>query len=159
MQSKTGTTTGSGYTGGYQDSQGVFHGLGGSGSIKAQDTDLTVRRFYDGIVDQEGHKVDRSITPTPASGDTYRYGETVEFAITFSAALDVEGSKHLNLRLGADQANNWRGANYREGSGTETLVLSYTVQPRDLDEDGISMGAATPRTAKPRVSAGAGPSR
>ena len=74
--------------------------------------------------------------------DTYRYGESVECSITFSAGLDVEGSKHLNLRVGADQANNWPGANYREGSGTETLVFSYTVQPRDLDEDGISMGGS-----------------
>ena len=136
---------------GYQDSDGVFHGLGGSGSIKLQGTDVTVRRTYDGIDDQEGHKVDGSITPiglnteitsTPASGDTYRYGETIEVSITFSAALDVEGTKHPNLREGADRDNNWRGANYKEGSGTKTLVFGYTVQPHDLDEDGITMSSS-----------------
>ena len=152
----------------YQDSDGVFHGLGGSGSIKLQGTDVTVRRTYDGIDDQEGHEVDGSITPiglnteitsTPESGETYRYGETIEVSITFSAALDVEGIKQAILRVGADQDNNWRGARYKEGSGTNTLVFGYTVQPQDMDGDGISVGAATPRTAKPGASAGAGPSR
>ena len=68
--------------------------------------------------------MDTEITPTPASGDTYQYGESVECSITFSAGLDVEGSKHLNLRVGADQANNWPGANYREGSGTDIAYQS-----------------------------------
>ena len=93
-------------------------------------------------------QVDGSITPvgvetkiisSPASGDTYRYGETIEFSITFSAALDVEGSRHLSLRVGSDDSSGWRGATYRCGSGTKTLVFGYTVQSGDLDTDGVTL--------------------
>ena len=86
--------------------------------------------------------MDTEITSSPASGSTYRYGETIDFSITFSAALDVDGTKHLNLRVGADRDNNWRVANYKEGSGTNTLVFGYTVQPYDLDDDGITLSGS-----------------
>ena len=109
-------------------------------TVKSEDSD--------GIDDQSGHKVDGSITPvgvetkiisSPASGDTYRYGETIEFSITFSAALDVEGSRHLSLRVGSDDSSGWRGATYRCGSGTKTLVFGCTVQSGDLDTDGVTL--------------------
>ena len=66
----------------------------------------------------------------------------MDFAITFSATLDVEGSKSVNLRVGSYNDNNWRPASYKEGSGTKTLVFSYTVDTLDLDEDGIRMGGS-----------------
>ena len=44
--------------------------------------------------------------------------------------------------MGADEDTNWRGAQYQEGSGTNTLVFGYTVQPHDLDADGISVGGS-----------------
>ena len=134
--------------GGYQDNDGRWHNLNDHTAITASGTEKVVSRVYAGIDDQSGHKVDGSLTPMgtgmeitsePASGDTYRYGETIEFSITFSAALDVEGSRHLSLRVGSDDSNGWRGATYRNGSGTNTLVFGYTVQTADLDTDGVSM--------------------
>ena len=91
------------------------------------------------IIDDDVHAVSAVITSSPASGDTYRYGETVEFSLTFSGALEVEGSRHLSLRVGSQGSAGWRGATYRSGSGTKTLVFGYTVQPADLDDDGVSV--------------------
>ena len=136
---------------GYQDNQGTQHGLGGSDSITDSETGNAVSYIYDGLGNQDLHKVDGSITPigveteitsSPERGDTYRYGESVDFATTFSAALEVEGSKSVNLRVGSNNDNNWRAAWYKEGSGTKTLVFSYTVDTLDLDTEGINMGSS-----------------
>ena len=134
--------------GGYQDSNGTWHNLINHEAITATGTETVVYRVYDGIGDQAGHKVDGSLVPVgtgteitsnPDSGDTYRYGETIEFSITFSAPLEVEGSRHLSLRVGSDDSDGWRAATYLRGSGTNTLVFGYTVQTGDLDDDGVAM--------------------
>ena len=51
----------------------------------------------------------------------------------------MEGSRHLSLRVGSDDSDGWRGAIYRSGSGTNTLVFGYTVQTADSDTDGVTM--------------------
>ena len=134
--------------GGYQDSSGTWHNLLNHTAITATGTGTVAYRVYAGIGDQSDHKVDGSLTPvgirteitsSPESGDTYRYGETIDFSITFSGLLEVDGSRHLSLRVGSDDAGGWRGATYQSGSGTNTLVFGYTVQTGDLDDDGVTM--------------------
>ena len=134
--------------GGYQDSDGRWHNLLNHDTITGTGTSITAHRAYGGIGDQADHKVDGSLTPigvkteitsSPASGDTYRHGETIDFSITFSAELEVEGSRHLSLRVGSAGSDGWRGANYKSGSGSDTLVFGYTVKTADLDDDGITM--------------------
>ena len=104
-------------------------------------------RTYAGLPVQPGHKIDGSLLPygtttaitsTPASGDTYRHGETIYFSIVFSAPLEVEGSPQLNLRVG-DVGMAQRGARLEGGSGTTTLLFGYTVAPHDLDIDGVAI--------------------
>ena len=150
---------------GYQDSQGTRHGLGGSGSITDAETGNAVSYIYDGTGNQDLHKVDGSITPigvkteitsSPERGETYRYGESVDLSVTFSAALDVEGKKSVNLRVGPDNDNNWRAAWYEEGSGTKTLVFSYTVDTLDLDTDGIRMGRSFTQDGEAKGFGGSG---
>ena len=84
---------------------GYFHngehqGFGGSGEIRAKGTETALTPTFNGLTDQPGHKLDGSLEPfgtstlitsSPASGDTYRFGESIEFSITFSAPLEVEG--------------------------------------------------------------------
>ena len=133
--------------GGYEDSDGVWHNFSSHTAVTAVGTDTVAYREYSGIDDQSGHKVDGGLTPVgteieitsnPAGGDTYRYGETVEIALTLSSPVDVEGSKHLNARVGTG-GDNWRAATYKSGTGTDTLVFGYTVQTSDLDADGFSV--------------------
>ena len=141
--------------GGYQDSNGTWHNfvnhtaVTAPGSVGLDGGPVTAYRVYRGLGHQSGHKVDGSfmpvgtgmeITSEPADSDTYRYGETIDIALTLSAAVDVEGAKNLNARVGSsDGTGTWRGPKYKSGSGTNTLVFGYTVQTRDLDTDGISI--------------------
>ena len=142
--------------GGYQDSNGTWHNfvnhtaVTAIGAVGEDGGPVEAYRVYCGIGDQSGHKVDGSIAPfgtnteitsSPASEDTYRYGETIDIALTFSAAVDVEGAKHLNARVGTGD-NTHRRASYKEGSGTDTLVFGYTVHTNDLDTDGLTIGGS-----------------
>ena len=133
--------------GGYQDSNGSWHNFPGYDAITHRWSDRVVYRAYKGFDDDENHMVDGSLPPvstkveitsTPETGDTYRFGETVEVSITFSAAMDVEGSRYINLWSGPDGDTVWRGGTYSWGSGTDTLVFAYDVRSRDLDPDGIT---------------------
>ena len=72
-----------------------------------------------------------------ANGETYGVGETIEIALTYNAPVEVEGNVLVSLRMGTGSW--WRGAAYSRGSGSNTLVFSYQVQPGDLDTDGISL--------------------
>ena len=45
------------------------------------------------------------------TGDTYKIGETIEFAMDFDREVEVEGTIHLSMRVGSDDANvGWRPA-------------------------------------------------
>ena len=145
---RTATPTASGCPAGYQDSNGRWHNLNDHTAFTASGTEKVVSRVDVGIDDQSDHKLDGSLTPIgtgvvitsePANGDTYRYGETIDIALTLSVRVDVDGAKHLNACLGSSD-DTWRGPQYKSGIGTKTLVFGYTVQTKGLDTDGISIG-------------------
>ena len=73
----------------------------------------------------------------PVSGDTYKQGETIEAAVTFSKPVTVTGTPTLALSVGT----NTRQATYDRGTGTNQLVFEYTVEATDADSDGIAVGA------------------
>ena len=77
-----------------------------------------------------------TVTSVPAlETDTYGAGETIEVAVDFSAPVNAAAGTDLVLSVGGAE----RAALLR-GSGTQTLVFGYTVQPGDEDDDGIWMG-------------------
>ena len=77
-------------------------------------------------------------TGTPASGTTYRLGEQIEVAVTFTEAVTVTGTPQLGLTIGTQT----RQAVYDATQSKGTLaVLSYYVQATDADADGISIAA------------------
>ncbi|MXX52852.1 MAG: hypothetical protein F4Z35_02560 [Dehalococcoidia bacterium] len=129
---------------GYMDEDGRIHGIGGSGAIIQGFLETVVHYEFDGLNDQAGHKVygrpattGIEIISTPENSEYYRAGETIELAMTFNGPVEVEGHMIVGLRMGTGSW--WRGARYLRGSGTDTLVFGYEVQPGDLDEDGVSM--------------------
>ena len=137
-------TDGISLDGSYIDPHGVPQGYGGSGSIKVAGYGIPVHHYYPSLDPHSYHKVDSrvyataaEIVSTPANGDTYRVGENIEIALTYTNPVEVEGNVLVSLRMGTGSW--WRGAAYNRGSGSNTLVFSYTVQPGDLDTDGISM--------------------
>lgn len=75
----------------------------------------------------------------PANG-VYGPGQTLTFTVNFSEAVTVNtsgGTPHLALTVGAAT----RYATYQSGSGSSSLTFQYTVQPGDVDSDGIAVGA------------------
>lgn len=71
----------------------------------------------------------------PANGQ-YKDGDVLSITLTHPYALTVTGSPRLALTIGAASVY----ANYVSGSGTKSLVFSYTIAPGDTDADGIAVG-------------------
>ena len=87
--------------------------------------------------DEGAHSV--RITSSPADGQTYRIGETIEFRLDFTRWVELEGEVLLGFRIGEEGGASWRTADYHRGSRSDTMYFRYQVQPGDFDEDGISM--------------------
>ena len=85
-----------------------------------------------------------SITSSPALSDTYRLGETIEFQVTFSEAVNVRGTPQLALvmRDASDNTASEFAARYVSGTGTTKLVFAYTVAAADRAAGGLATGAA-----------------
>lgn len=77
-------------------------------------------------------------TGTPASGNTYRLGEQIRVAATFSEAVTVTGPPQLGLIVGPQTRQAVYDASRSEGA---LLVFTYTVQGADDDPDGIKIAA------------------
>ena len=88
-----------------------------------------------------------SITSSPALSDTYRLGETIEFEVTFSEAVNVRGTPQLALvmRDASDNAASEFAARYVYGTGTTKLVFAHTVLAADRAAGGLATGAASSR--------------
>ena len=95
----------------------------------------------------DGHDVDAapamvaeiSVVSEPRDG-VYVVGDTIALALRFDEAVVVTPSgtgPRLLLAVGEQQ----RVAQYRGGSGTDTLLFEYTVVRGDSDEDGIAVPA------------------
>ena len=84
---------------------------------------------------------DISIISTPAIGDTYRLGETVEIEVTYSEAVTVRGTPAvgLSVKSAAGSYDNEYEAAYVRGSGTTKLVFAFTVPSGLKDTDGIRL--------------------
>ena len=84
---------------------------------------------------------DISIVSTPALGDSYRLGETVEVEVTYSETVTVRGTPTVGLSVKSSAGNydNEYEAAYVRGSGTTKLVFSFTVPSGLKDTDGIRL--------------------
>lgn len=79
---------------------------------------------------------DPTITLVSTTTGITRYvNQTMTFSMTMSEATTVTGTPRLELDIGGTP----RYANYVSGSGTTTLLFSYTVVSTDLDGDGIDV--------------------
>ncbi len=128
-------------------------GFVGDGQIFAKGTDVPIDYTHDGVASSTGHKVDgrpyvQRILVTsapPAGGDFYRANQIIEITLQFNTDVVAEGRVYAPLLIGLERFN-WaealRQADYLRGSGTDTLVFGYTVQPGDMDAEGISIAGS-----------------
>ena len=80
------------------------------------------------------------VTSTPATGDTYRLGETIEITVTFDNAVTVNtssGTPRIEFVLNGGESPENKWAEYSSGSGGTALEFTYDVQSGDKDDDGI----------------------
>ncbi|OQP40008.1 hypothetical protein A4H97_17475 [Niastella yeongjuensis] len=68
----------------------------------------------------------------------YKAGQILDFMIRFSENVFVTGTPYLPITIGSTTVP----VNFSGGSGTNSLIFSYTVQPGDNDMDGIGVGTA-----------------
>ena len=87
-----------------------------------------------------------SIISSPARGDTYGLGETIEFEMTFSEEVGVRGTPQLALvmRDASDDAASEFRAGYVRSSSATKLVFAHTVAAGDRAAGGIATGAGEP---------------
>ncbi|MBA2672885.1 hypothetical protein, partial [Ramlibacter sp.] len=70
------------------------------------------------------------VTSTTTNG-AYNAGDVISIAVSFSEAVSVTGTPQLTLETGTTD----RVVNYASGTGSSTLVFSYTVQAGDTSAD------------------------
>ncbi|MCM3628984.1 S-layer homology domain-containing protein [Paenibacillus glycanilyticus] len=74
----------------------------------------------------------------PVSG-IYKEGDQLDFTVNFNENVTVSGgTPFLTITIGTTEVQ----AQYAWGTGTNALQFRYTVQARDLDADGITLGSA-----------------
>ena len=81
-----------------------------------------------------------AITSTPADGEAYAAGETVQVSLTFTEAVTVDttdGAPRLRIKLDPAYGEKW--ADYSGGSGTATLTFAYTVAEPDRSTRGVAV--------------------
>ncbi len=83
-----------------------------------------------------------AVTSTPASADTYRFGETIVITVTVSEAVEVVGDPVFLFSLTdmGGAANDVPATYDRTRSSPTTIVFTYTVQAGDRDNNGIWIG-------------------
>ena len=117
------------------------------GTITAADGTTEAVLAHEAVAPEGASKVNGSdVTPpgvrfvyfrsSPARGDTYEFGETVEVEVGFDRAVTVTGNPLVALTIGTQT----RHAAFR-GWGSDALYFDYTVQEGDRDTDGISIPA------------------
>ena len=67
----------------------------------------------------------------------YGLGDNIEVTVTFTEAVTVSGTPEIILMVGSTTRNTIAVS----GTGTNTLVFTYTVQAGDSDADGVSIAA------------------
>jgi hypothetical protein len=75
---------------------------------------------------------------TPPAG-AYKADAPLAFTLTISEAVTVTGTPRLSLTIGTET----RYATYVSGSGTTSLVFTYTVQLGDTDAGGIAVASTS----------------
>ena len=135
------------------------------GSITATDGTTAARLSHAAVADDPTRKVGRVTEATtatavsslffsssPAGGDTYERGETIEVRAVFNRSVRVAGTPQVELNIGGQiRAALFWGTHYGR-----TLSFNYEVQAADVDGDGIAVAANAIRLGRGSIKAADG---
>ena len=127
---------------------------GFSGTIRAKGTSTPVHYRHDGLGSSSDHKVDGrpyakrvTVISSPEHGwSAYRANQIIEFEMNFDIDVNVQGRVLMDFCMGQG-TEGMREATYVRGSGSDTLVFAYTVQPGDADSDGLQVAIGVPESS------------
>ena len=111
-----------------------------TGVVNGLDANLdhtALNRLENHRIDQNPRAVSQEVTSDPMDGtnsDTYGAGDAITFEVVFNQLVTVNGAPRLRFSI-TGPGDEY--ATYVSGSGTNTLVFSYTVLATDTDPDGI----------------------
>ncbi|MCP4392936.1 MAG: hypothetical protein GY804_01505, partial [Alphaproteobacteria bacterium] len=83
---------------------------------------------------------------------SYEESEDIVFGVTYGAPVDVIGVSNPYISFRIDRTSNGTdpgeqmsvvNAEYTTGSGSDTLYFKYTVQPGDMDVDGLEFASTS----------------
>ena len=122
----------------------------GGGSITATDGTTAARLSHAAVADDLTRKVGRVtdagtatavsslfFSSSPAGGDTYERGETIEVRAVFNRSVRVAGTPQVELSIGGRT----RAALFWGTHFGRTLSFNYEVEAADVDRDGIAVAA------------------
>ena len=102
------------------------------------DADLSNNR----VINDRMHRVNavsqivsRRVSSSPIAPMWYGPGELIQFTVEFSLPVTVVGDPELEFNVTTPEGSEFMS--YESGSGSDTLVFSYTVLAVDDDSDGI----------------------
>ena len=111
-----------------------------TGTINGLDANLdhtALNKLENHRIDQNPRAVSQEVTSDPMDGtnsDTYGAGDAITFEVVFNQLVTVNGAPRLRFSI-TGPGDEY--ATYVSGSGTNTLVFSYTVLATEMDSDGI----------------------
>ena len=121
---------------GIDEITGVYNGLA------AILDHTTLNRLQGHRINQTPWPVSQDVTSDPTHGmdsDTYGAGDVITLTVVFNQVVTVTGAPQLRFRIGSSRIGSSRNAAYVSGSGTNTLVFSYTVLATDIEPDSIHL--------------------
>ncbi len=116
--------------------------------LENDDTARMSKTWNWSCVDRDGvnctyrYKIDETaptISNVSVPSRTYAGGDRIDFTVTFSEAVTVEGTPRIPLILDGGGTSQTKYAEYTSGTGTNSLVFRYEVGQTDLDTNGIGM--------------------
>lgn len=85
------------------------------------------------------------MTNITIAANTYTQGQTISASVQFSEDVNVTGAPSMALTF--TETSGAPELTYQSGSGSNTLIFTYTVQAQDEDLDGITLAATITNSA------------
>ncbi|WBL41506.1 MBG domain-containing protein [Algoriphagus halophytocola] len=106
-----------------------------AGSIGLAGNDGTVGASF-GTINIDVREIPSVTSVSVPANGIYSATQNLNFSVNYSEAVTVSGVPSFEVTVGSTVYD----AEYVSGSGSSALLFRYTVQPGDLDTDGISVG-------------------